>query len=76
MGRLNKRFVTWLNSWDRRELAKKLGVSISTAQHWKKYRALPNAPVMAKIQKLSGTKITYADMIEEFLANRSKGVRR
>lgn len=67
MAKKKQAFVIWLNAQSRVELAKKLGILPSAINHWKHHRCLPGAAVMRKIQTLSGGKITYAVMINEFL---------
>lgn len=60
---------TWIEKEGPKKVAKDFGVDPSTVSFWRKGKSLPRPHHMAQIVKRSKGKVTFANIIEHFLAN-------
>ncbi len=58
------KFVQFLNSQDKKKLAKKLSCSLGTVYQWERRVSFPERPLAKKIVNISKNKIDYNDIYE------------
>ena len=57
----------WIRETGPKVVAAKLGVDPSTVSSWRIGRAFPRAPMLYKIYKASGGRVTYREMVHHFV---------
>lgn len=62
----------WIIMMGPKKVAKLLNVEQATVSAWRNYKSCPRPKLMKQIKTLTGGRVTYATMVEKYVAAQSK----